>query len=127
MRPNDMITSKLLKIAKETPDFHIMSPQELSTTTKIAEDIWYDFINNNEEIRQYIQRRTQEDIEISHRKALAALGNAASLGNVQAIRELNQLSGILNQNNNRQIVTHYIPRPEKTKETKQQKGSEEKA
>jgi hypothetical protein len=108
-----IIISKLLKISKEIPDFHTLSPSELTKITNISQDIWYEFLNNNEEIRQYIHRRTNEDIEIAHRKAMQALGDQASNGNVQAIKELNNLSGILNQNNNKQIVTHYIPRPKR--------------
>ena len=118
-----IITAKLMKISKEIPDFHTMSPSELSKTTNISHDIWYEFLNNNEEIRQYIHRRTNEDIEIAHRKAMQALGDQASNGNVQAIKELNQLSGILNQNNNKQIVTHYIPRP-RQEDSEGEKGGE---
>lgn len=108
---DEMVILKLTKIAKEIPEFHTKSPIELQHETNIPENVWYDFINNNEQIRQFIHRRTNEDIEFAHRKALSALGNSAANGNVQAIKELNQLSGILNQNNSKQIVTHYIPRP----------------
>jgi hypothetical protein len=121
-----IIISKLLKISKEIPDFHTLSPSELTKATNIAQDIWYEFLNNNEEIRQYIHRRTNEDIEIAHRKAMQALGDQASNGNVQAIKELNNLSGILNQNNNKQIVTHYIPRPKQTEENKAEEKEKEK-
>lgn len=118
-----IITARLMKISKELPDFHTLSPSEMSKITNISQDIWYEFLNNNEEIRQYIHRRTNEDIEIAHRKAMQALGDQASNGNVQAIKELNQLSGILNQNNNKQIVTHYIPRP-RQEDSKGDKGGQ---
>ena len=51
------------------------------------------------------------EIEIAHRIALQALTREAQKGNIQAIKELNQLSGILNQNNNKQFITHFVPRP----------------
>ena len=65
-----------------------------------------------EPVRQLIHRRATEDIEVAQRKAMGALAKAAQHGNVSAIKELNQLSGILNQNNNKQFITHYIPRPQ---------------
>jgi hypothetical protein len=115
MKEKDLINAKLLKISTTLPNFHQLSPQELQELTSIPLDIWYEFINTNEEVRQFIQRRTNEDIEFAHRKALSALAEEASRGNVQAIKELNNLSGILNQSNNKQIITHYIPRPTQTK------------
>jgi hypothetical protein len=118
MNLKDIATQKLLKIANELPDFHTLTPQDLQHKTSIPSDIWYEFINTNEDIRQFIHRRTNEDIEFAHRRALAALSKEASRGNVQAIKELNQISGILNQNNNKQYVTHYIPRPQDQEEEK---------
>lgn len=116
MNQKQAITQKLVKIAYETPNFHQLTPQELSNQTGIPLDIWYEFITTDEEIRQFIQRRINEDIEIAHRKALQALAKEAAKGNVQAIKELNQLSGILNQNNNKQFITHHIPRPKEETE-----------
>ena len=124
MKEKDLVNAKLLKIATTLPNFHQLSPQELQDLTSIPLDMWYEFINTNEEVRQFIQRRTNEDIEFAHRKALSALAEEASRGNVQAIKELNNLSGILNQSNNKQIITHYIPRPEQKGKEKEEKETE---
>lgn len=109
--PQQLAILKLTKIAKDLPSFHRLLPEELEEQTGISSNQWMDFISSNEEIRQFISMRTAEDVEFAHRAALNALAKEAKRGNVQAIKELNQLSGILNQNNNKQIVTHYIPRP----------------
>lgn len=111
MSIQDIITSKMLKIANELPNFHSLTPTELEQITKIDAKEWHQLITNNEQVRQLIHRKTSEDIEIAQRKALQALGKEAGRGNVQAIKELNQISGILNQQNNKQFITHYIPRP----------------
>lgn len=117
MNIQEMANKKLTNLALTLPDFHTKSPSELEKETNIPAQTWYDFINNSEEIRQFIHRRTNEDIEFAHRRALSALAKEAQRGNVQAIKELNNLSGILNQQNNKQIVTHFIPRPSTTEET----------
>lgn len=115
MNPQQLANLKLTKIAKELRHFHRLTPDELEEATGISSNQWSDFINTSEEIRQFINNKTNEDIEFAQRKALNALSKEAGRGNVQAIKELNQISGILNQNNNKQIVTHYIPRPETTR------------
>jgi hypothetical protein len=110
-----LVESKLLKIANELPNFHSLTPTELEQLTSIDAKEWHHLITNNENIRQLIHRRTNEDIEIAQRKALQSLAKQAQLGNVQAIKELNQVSGILNQANNKQFITHFIPRPQEEK------------
>lgn len=110
MNIEQLAQSKLAKIVKEMPDFHRLSLDDLEQRTGISQLIWSDYLSQ-ESMRQLIHKRTSEDIEFAQRKALSALSKEASRGNVQAIKELNQISGILNQNNNKQIVTHYIPRP----------------
>jgi hypothetical protein len=113
---NKLIESKLLKIANDMLNFHTLTPSELEQLTSIDAKEWHHLINNNEQVRQLIHRRTNEDIEIAQRKALQSLAKAAQHGNVQAIKELNQVSGILNQSNNKQFITHYVKRPETEKE-----------
>lgn len=115
MNLQQMAEQKLERIASEIQNIHRATPEELEAQTGISQSIWLDYLNK-ESTRQLISKRTAEDIEFAQRKALQSLAKEASRGNVQAIKEINQLSGILNQNNNKQIVTHYIPRPPKTGE-----------
>ena len=110
MTPDQLVLAKLQKLENELSGFHRMTLAELSNKTGIPEATWSTYLQR-EDVRQRIHSRMNEDIEIAHRASLAALAKEAQRGNVQAIKELNNLSGILNQNNNKQIVTHYIPRP----------------
>lgn len=110
LTPSELIQAKLFQIEKATNNFFRLSPDELESITDIPAQTWSEYLQK-EEVRQRIAARLNEEIEISHRQALTALAKEAQRGNVQAIKELNNLSGILNQQNNKQIVTHYIPRP----------------
>ena len=110
LTPQQMAEQKLTRIANDIPNIHRLTPEELEAQTGISQTVWLDYLNK-ESTRQLINKRTVEDIEFAQRKALQALTKEAQRGNVQAIKEINQLSGILNQNNNKQFITHYIPRP----------------
>lgn len=118
MKPDDLVLAKLQKLEKTIPSFHRMTLRELSQHTGISEEQWSIYLQR-EDVRQRIHAKTSEDIEIAHRVALAQLAKQAQNGNIQAIKELNQLSGILNQNNNKQIVTHYVKRPEPQQQQQQ--------
>lgn len=119
--PRQLVLSKLQKLEKETPYFHKLSPLQLFQATNIPEDVWSEYLQR-EDVRQRINAKTSEDIEIAHRQAMFALAKQAASGNVQAIKELNALSGILNQNNAKQIITHYIPRPTQAQKEGNQEG-----
>lgn len=110
MTPEQLVLAKLQKLENDLSGFHRMTLAELSNKTGIPENTWSTYLQR-EDVRQRIHSKMNEEIEIAHRTSLTALSREAQRGNVQAIKELNQLSGILNQNKNRQIVTHYIPRP----------------
>lgn len=116
MTPEQLITNKLQKLEEQIPNFHTLTLSQLEQQTNIPQINWSNYLQR-EDVRQRIHAKVNEDIEIAHRASLSALSKEAQRGNVQAIKELNNLSGILNQNNNKQIVTHFIPRPQK-EETK---------
>lgn len=113
--PEQLISQKLEKLELTLPNFHRLTLFQLEQQTNIQEHVWSQYLQR-EDVRQRIHNKVNEDIEIAHRISLNALAIQAGNGNVQAIKELNQLSGILNQNKNRQIVTHYIPRPKQQQE-----------
>jgi len=110
MNEQHLINQKLQKLELEIRDFHHLTLQQLEQRTNIPQQVWSNHLNK-EDTRQRITQRLNEDIEIAHRASLHALTKEAQKGNIQAIKELNQLSGILNQQNIKQVVTHYIPRP----------------
>lgn len=111
----NLFNAKLTRIISDIPNFYQLTPHELEERTNVPEEHWRIYLDQ-EATRQLIHRRLTEDAEIAQRKAMQALSKEAQRGNVQAIKELNQLSGILNQNNNKQFITHYIPRPTPPKE-----------
>lgn len=122
--PNQLVEQKLQHLEKTTPNFHRMSLRQLEQQTGIPEAMWSTYLAR-EEVRQRIHAKTTEDIEIAHRVAMNALALQAQNGNIQAIKELNVLSGILNQNNQKQIVTHFIPRPTQLKNETKTKNRED--
>lgn len=62
----------------------------------------------------YVTARTKSLAAVSARKSMKNLQKAAATGDVAAIRYLNDVSGILQgQSNNKLIVMHYIPRPQR--------------
>ena len=111
--PNQLIEAKLKQLELSTRNFHKYNPDQLEDETSIPAPIWSEYLSR-EDVRQRITAKINEEIEIAHRQALTALSKEAQRGNIQAIKELNQLSGILNQANTKQIVTHHIPRPTPT-------------
>lgn len=123
MNEQHLISQKLQKLELEIRDFHHLTLQQLEQRTGIPQSVWSNHLNK-EDTRQRITQRLNEDIEIAHRAALYALTKEAQKGNIQAIKELNQLSGILNQQNAKQVVTHYIPRPTKQQAPTPQKQGE---
>ena len=89
-------------------------PEELSISTGIDDpELWEEFLNF-EPVNLYIEVRQKKLTSVSARKAIKNLQNAANRGDVQAIKYLNEVSGILQAqgDNNKQIVLHFVPRPE---------------
>lgn len=94
------------------PGSHFFSPAELQDQLGGSERTWRQFLTLKP-VRDYIIRRTQEDVEIMYRQALAKQAiKAATSGDNQAakfIKELHDLNR--EQNNQTHIILHYIPRP----------------
>lgn len=94
-----------------------LDPEELAMEllTGSAED-WEDFLNL-EPVKLYVSVRTKNLASMQARKSMKNLQKSASSGDVQAIKYLNELSGVLqNQSDKKVIVLHYIPRPKVKKE-----------
>lgn len=88
-------------------------PEELALSTGIhTPDLWEEFLNL-EPVKFYISVRTKQLSTVNARKSIRNLQVAANKGDVQAIKYLNEVSGILqSQGDNKQIVLHYVPRPD---------------
>lgn len=89
-----------------------LSPDELATQTQIGnKEQWQNFLNL-QTVRNYIKAEMSAQAQIAQRKTFQTLQVAAQQGNVQAAKEINELSGILQQyDNNKVIVLHQISRP----------------
>jgi hypothetical protein len=90
-----------------------LSPTELADTLSIGnKKQWQDFLNL-EPTRQYIKTQQAFNAQIAQRKAFQALEREATEGNVNAAKQINELSGILNNiDSNKIIVLHRIDRGE---------------
>lgn len=88
------------------------TPQELTDSFgKGNKAVWQEFLNL-EPTRQYIKGQIANTASIASRKAIKALENEALNGDVQAAKQINEISGILNRDsNNRTVVLHQIHRP----------------
>ena len=90
-----------------------LSPSELSSKLGVGnKQMWFEFLNL-EPVRQYIKAQMAFNAEIASRKAFKKLTEAGLTGDTQAIKQINEISGILNSGDrNRIIVLHQIKRPE---------------
>lgn len=90
-----------------------LSPQELSETLQIGNRRqWQDFLNL-EPTKSYIKSQMAFNAQIAQRKTFQALEREATDGNVNAAKQINELSGILNNvDSNKIIVLHQINRGE---------------
>jgi hypothetical protein len=107
---------EILAILAETFEEHSehtlhLSPQELADTLNIGnKKQWQDFLNL-EPTRQFIKTQQAFNAQIAQRKAFQALEREATDGNVNAAKQINELSGILNNvDTNRIVVLHHINR-----------------
>jgi Mg/Co/Ni transporter MgtE len=88
-----------------------LSPQELADTLNLGNKRqWQEFLNL-EPTKQYIKTQQAFNAQIAQRKAFQALEREATDGNVNAAKQINELSGILNNiDTNKIIVLHQINR-----------------
>jgi hypothetical protein len=95
------------------PNALYLTPDELTKKLNIGNrDMWFNFLNL-EPVRNFIRAEMANQSQIAQRKTFLALASAAQDGNVQAAKEINELSGIMSSaDNNRIIVLHKINRPE---------------
>ena len=95
-----------------------LSPTELTETLNLGnKKLLQDFLNL-EATRQYIKAQMAFNAQIAQRKAFQSLEREANEGNVNAAKQINELSGVLNNtDSNKIIVLHRIDRSEPSEET----------
>lgn len=110
--PQKTILLTLAKMFQSSSLYLFMSPEELEEATGVGDkDQWTDLLKL-QETKNYIKGQMAAYAEISQRKTFQSLLSSALSGNAQAAKQVQELSGIMNQQDtNRTIVLHKIPRP----------------
>jgi hypothetical protein len=110
----------LLKLAYQLQSYtHLlfMNPEELADAVALGTKEQWQELLRLQETKNFIKGSMAAIAEIAQRKTFNSLVQAALTGNAQAAKQVQELSGVLNQQDtNRTIVLHSIPRPPKTKE-----------
>lgn len=111
-KPNQEIIATLAYYFEQTEEALYMSPRELEETTdRGTKEQWQQFLNL-EPVKNYIKAEMHHQAQVAQRRVFLALQTSAQGGNVQAAKEINELSGILDrQDSNKVVVLHQIQRP----------------
>jgi hypothetical protein len=109
--PQKTILMHLASKFQSQTDYMFLNPEELLEATQSGTvDKWKDLLNL-QETKNYIKGQMAFLSQIAQRKTFAALVSQALGGNQQAAKQVQELSGILNQQDtNRVVVLHQIPR-----------------
>ena len=92
-----------------------LTPIELTETLSLGnKKLWQDFLNM-ETTKQYIKAQMAFNAQVAQRKAFQSLEREAISGDVNAAKQINELSGILNNiDTNKIVVLHRIDRKEES-------------
>lgn len=87
-------------------------PEELVETTQMGtSELWEEFINFDP-VQLYASARSKRLASVAARNSIRNLQKRVKEGDVQAIKYLNEVFGVLNaQNQQGTIILHYVPRP----------------
>lgn len=100
------------QLETNSKDLIYLDAEELTETTGIGNRTLWQALTNLPATRQFIKAEMQRFTDVAQRRAFKALQKQAENGNVSAAKEIQELSGILNQtDNNRLIILHQIQRP----------------
>jgi hypothetical protein len=108
------ITMRLAEQFEEHSEHTLhLTPIELTETLGIGnKKLWQDFLNV-ETTKQYIKAQMAFNAQVAQRKAFQSLEREAIGGDVNAAKQINELSGILNNvDSNKIVVLHRVDRSE---------------
>jgi hypothetical protein len=93
-------------------DSHFKGPEALAEELGGTPDDWRRFLTLKP-VRDYVKRKTDEDVEILNRQALYKQAQKAALsGETQAAKLIKELAEAnASQTNQTKVILHYIPRP----------------
>lgn len=113
--PQRTVIMKLASVFQSSTEYLFLDPEELRDTTLIGSpDDWRKLLNL-QETKNYIKGQMAFLSQVAQRKTFASLVQMAlggGQGAQQAAKQIQELSGIMNQqDSNRVVVLHQIPRP----------------
>ena len=116
--PDQHILMALASKYQENTVYMSLAPDELAEFTELGtKDKWTELMKL-QETQNFIKGQMAFLGQVDQRKTYFALVKLALEGNQQAAKQVQELSGIMNQqDSNRVIVLHRIPRPEKKEVT----------
>lgn len=109
--PQKTILMHLANKFQSQTDYLFMDVNQLYEATDLGTPAhWHDLLNL-QETKNYIKGQMAFIAQIAQRKTFASLVQTALGGNQQAAKQVQELSGIMNQQDtNRVVVLHQIPR-----------------
>ena len=109
--PQKTILLHLAAKFQSNTEYMFLDPQELHENTSLGTvDQWQSLLNL-QETKNFIKGQMAFLSQISQRKTFKSLVEMALSGNQQAAKQVQELSGIMNQQDtNRVVVLHQIPR-----------------
>jgi hypothetical protein len=109
--PEQTILMKLAARYQENTNFLFLDPEELQTESGIGTKEQWTELLRLQETQNFLKGQMQFLAQIAQRKTFQSLVQSALGGNAQAAKQVQELSGILNQQDqNRTVVLHYVPR-----------------
>jgi hypothetical protein len=106
------VYARLSEAFSNTTDNLFKSPEDLAEATQVGNRNQWETFLNFEPTQAFIKQQMTSITQIAQRRAFLALQVQAQSGNVQAVKEINELSGIMSRSDdNRTIVLHQIARP----------------
>lgn len=109
--PEQAIFLKLANRFQEATMYLFLDPQELTDMTGLGTREQWQSLLLLQETQSYIKGQMGFVAQIGQRKSFQSLLEAAMQGNVQASKQVQELSGIMNSvDNNKIIIMHRIPR-----------------
>lgn len=111
-KPEQEILLTLATKFQDNTNCLFLNPEELVEFTGLGTKEQWTKLLSLQETKNYIKAQMAFLSEIAQRKTFASLVRMALDGNQQAAKQVQELSGIMNQrDSNRIVVLHRIPRP----------------
>jgi hypothetical protein len=106
------IFARLADRFSENANYMFLDPIELTASTQLGTPDQWTQLLNMVETQNFIKGQMAFIGQVNQRKTYMSLVRLALEGNQQAAKQVQELSGIMNQqDSNRVIILHRVPRP----------------